>query len=130
MTAHSVNTERGEVSILLDGTDYPMRPSYEAIVEIEKKSGMSLSALAWSVNDKTRLVPIRVLAMLVGEGIRAAGREREKTLLEYMSDDKIGRMIFEDYFGCLSSVSDFLANAMNGGLPVDKKKDPVMMTSE
>ena len=66
------NESRGEVSITLDGVDYVMRPSYEAISAIEDQTGSGLIALAEQAQRGT--MKLETLATIVTEAVRAWGR--------------------------------------------------------
>src|SRR5690606_36281697 len=74
--------ERGEVSIALGKKDRVLRPSYEAILLIEKATGRSLRELAALANAMT--MPIEVMAIVVAELVRAGA-----------ADDDIGAQMGE-----------------------------------
>jgi hypothetical protein len=40
------NKERGEIAVSLGGKDYRLRPTFQALAEIENRSGIGLVALA------------------------------------------------------------------------------------
>ena len=64
-----VNT-RGEISILLEGVEYVLRPSYDAIVGFEAATGKSLIELARDAGD----LSVSDAAAVATECIRAWGK--------------------------------------------------------
>lgn len=77
------NELRGEVDIVLDGQRFVLRPSYTAIVAMERKSGRPLLELA-TMAEQTML-PQEAQAIVVTELVRAWGRSL--VLDEYSSPD-------------------------------------------
>jgi hypothetical protein len=67
------NELRGEVDIMLDGQRFVLRPSYIAIVAIEKKAGKPLLELAALAEQS--LLTQDAQAIVVTELVRAWGRE-------------------------------------------------------
>ncbi len=55
---HTVNAERGEVGIKLDGVVYPMRPSWRAMQAIEDDLGPIL-ALSQRLRDPLQSLRVR-----------------------------------------------------------------------
>jgi len=66
------NELRGEVDIVLDGQRFVLRPSYTAIVAMEKKAGRPLLELATLAEQV--LLPQEAQAIVVTELVRAWGR--------------------------------------------------------
>lgn len=66
------NDLRGEVDIVLDGQRFVLRPSYTAIVAMEKKAGRPLLELATLAEQV--LLPQEAQAIVVTELVRAWGR--------------------------------------------------------
>lgn len=66
------NDLRGEVDIVLDGQQFVLRPSYTAIIAMEKKTGRSLLDLA-TLSEQV-LLPQEAQAIVVTELVRAWGR--------------------------------------------------------
>lgn len=66
------NELRGEVDIVLDGQRFILRPSYTAIVAMEKKTGKALLELA-ALADQT-MMSQDVQAIVTTELVRAWGR--------------------------------------------------------
>ncbi|KQO51409.1 hypothetical protein [Sphingomonas sp. Leaf257] len=82
------NAVRGEVDLVLDGQSFVLRPSYTAIVAMEKKTGLALLQL-------TQLAEQGVLtqeaqAIVVTELVRGWGREQ--VLDEYSSASERSRV--------------------------------------
>lgn len=63
---------RGEVDLVLDGQRFVLRPSYAAIVAMEKKTGRSLLELA-TMAEQT-VLPQETQAVVTTELVRAWGR--------------------------------------------------------
>lgn len=117
----TVNAERGEVGIELDGRTYPMRPSYEAILDIENKIGPIL-ALSMRLRDPGQMLSLEEIATIVCSCIRAAGRAREDKMLSAVGVEKIQALIFES--GLHYTVSPLTAlfyNMLTGGGEAKKK---------
>ena len=128
MSEHTVNEERGEVAIVLDGATYPMRPSYEAMVAIEAKLG-SLVALSYRHANPLKGLTVHDLATIIMESVRAAGKDRNDPMLTGVSHDKVARLIAAD--GMLSAVQPverLLVNMITGGSK--KKENPPPATQE
>ena len=66
------NEVRGEIDLDLDGQRYVLRPSYQAIVACEKKTGMPLIQLGALAEQG--LLPLEAQAIVTTELIRAWGR--------------------------------------------------------
>lgn len=69
----TANEIRGEVDLVLDGQSFVLRPSYTAIVAMEKKAGRSLIELA-QLSEQGALTQEQQ-AIVVTELVRAWGRE-------------------------------------------------------
>ena len=63
------NPHRGEVEITLAGKTWTMRPTFQALCEIEDKTGAELTTLARQIWDGEGSV--KATAIIVSEGIRA-----------------------------------------------------------
>ena len=75
------NAVRGEVDLVLGGQSFVLRPSYTAVVAMEKKTGFSLLQLAQLAEQG--VLTQEALASVVTELVRAWGREQ--ILDEYAS---------------------------------------------
>lgn len=67
------NELRGEVDLVLDGQRFVLRPSYTAIVAMEKKTGLALIQLAQLAEEGA--LNQEAQAIVVTELVRAWGRE-------------------------------------------------------
>ena len=107
-----MNTERGDVTVCLEGKDYVLRPSFESMVEIESRTGIGMVALA-----RRAMVGehgISDMAAVFTAGMKASG-DAPKGPETY---EKVGRMIFRTGFHDLTqSMIDFLTSALTGGEP-------------
>ena len=111
----AANPYRGEISVTLEGVAYTLRPSFEAIVEIEQKLGTSIVAV---VNRAFKQEDVRVtdMGVIVAAGIRAHGREVEDKSLANVSDQKIAQLCWaEGLTAIIPPVAEFLLLAINGG---------------
>ncbi|TCP33275.1 GTA-gp10 family protein [Sphingomonas sp. BK235] len=75
------NELRGEVDLVLDGQSFVLRPSFTAIVAMEKKTGLALLQLAQLAEQGA--LTLEAQAIVVTELVRAWGREQ--ALDEYAS---------------------------------------------
>lgn len=102
----TANPHRGEVEIELDGKRFVMRPTFQAIAEIEQQTGTGLIALLHRMTDGS--LRVSDLAVIVAAGLRAAG--------EPASRDKVGSLLLQDGLEkTLAPASQFLMNAVTGG---------------
>lgn len=101
-----------------------MRPSYEAMLAIERQTGKTLLQLASGVAlGRSGGVSLGDAAIIVTEGIKAAGKDRDDPMKRAISRDRIGEMIYSSgYLKALGAIEDFLVNALNGGHVPDEKK--------
>ena len=136
------NEVRGEVDIELDGQSFVLRPSYGAIVSIEKQTGKPLIELA-SLADVSAL-PLNDLAICVTEMVRAWGRQAvvddltpaaERGAISAASGaskEAIGELIYSaGVMFAYPRVAIALARAASGGcLPSGEPKAAGMTTDE
>jgi hypothetical protein len=132
VTDYSVNPERGEVAIVLDGATYPMRPSYEAQVAIEEQTGVSIDELTLrlmrlsNAGRNTKLasgagLKLSEMAAIVTECVKACGKERnDKTLMDFKAA-RVGVLLSKNRFAANQPISTILGNMLFGG--ADPKKD-------
>lgn len=109
------NPQRGDVEIVLDGEAHMLRPSFQAICEIEAVTGLSTFALTRTLI--ARDVKVRDVAVVVAAGLKAAGAEGVKL-------DIVGGMLMRA--GVMEPpvygpVLAFLNNALRGGADQDPK---------
>jgi hypothetical protein len=91
--AAPVNPARGEAEIVLEGTTFGLRPSYEAVVAIEEATGLALGVLASAA--ATLRLPLAKLALVVTELIKAWGRSTETRSATLVNPDRIGALIHD-----------------------------------
>lgn len=121
---YTVNAERGEVLILLGGKAYPMRPSYNAMVAIEAKLG-SIVALSYRHANPLQGLGIKEMAIIICEAVKAAGSERQDSMLLGFSETRVGEFIAADgHLSVLEQVQNLLLNMITGGAAPKKKDDP------
>ena len=105
-----VKSKRGDIEIELvteagQRRGFVLRPSFEAIVEIEEQTGRSIFALARRI-AKAELGHHEV-ACVVGAGLKAAG--------EAVSYDAVGEMMLRTGLAdVLPPVGEFLAKILGG----------------
>lgn len=99
-----MNPERGDVPVMLDGNEYILRPSFEALVEIEERLGMGLVPLARRFMDGQ--FGIRDVTAVVAAGIGGSGQRVPDDLGNLVV--RAGIMSFAEALGV------FLANALQG----------------
>lgn len=113
--ARPVSEERGELSIMLDGMEMGLRPSYEAIVAFEASTGKGLLELTRAALDGK--MPLGVLAQVVTECVRAWGRATQQPSIAASNAVRIGQLIAEADGGVarvLGIVSGVLSMAVTG----------------
>lgn len=128
------NAHRGEVSLKLDGEDFVLRPSYEAIVAFEAATGRGLLALARSALAGE--LTLDTTAAIATECIRAWGRETNNFAAKASNPSRIASLIIESEDGfadVLGTIAGMLSLAATGGYnasgearapAVAKKKTP------
>jgi hypothetical protein len=87
------NEVRGEVDLILDHTRFVLRPSYEAVLAVEKETGKGLIALATAATDGA--LGLSDAALITAEFIRAWGRSVEDPVARAVDTGKIGELIHE-----------------------------------
>jgi hypothetical protein len=83
---------RGEHKLTLAGITYKLRPTYEAGVEIEEKTGLPLRKLAALAN--TGDLNLSQIGIVAGAYIRAGADGDE--LVEMVDDERIGQLAYEE----------------------------------
>jgi hypothetical protein len=99
-----VNRERGEVAIVLGGTEYCLRPTFQALAEIEARAGVGLVPLARRFLE--REFGLKEVLAVLGPAIEAGGAKPPADL-----GDCVVRAGIANYFG---PVSEFLTLALGG----------------
>lgn len=104
--------------LLLEGVEYGLRPSWEAVQAIENKLGRGLVELG---RDATMgRLTTGDAAVVIGELIRAWGRATEQKQVAAFKDTRIGELLFEagpgfGYVGVMRAVGGVLSLAATGG---------------
>lgn len=88
------NPLRGEVSVRMDGEDYVLRPSYEAITAVEDQTGQSIQQLALAADEGA--LQLKQAAIVVTEFVKAWGRENDKPYFEKFSVRRISELLFQE----------------------------------
>lgn len=98
------NPHCGEVSLTLGGRSLTLRPSFAALVAIERDTGLGLLQLAYRLGCGA----IEQLPTIIREGARAAGETIETAAIEAAIEA-------EGTLPALHAASALLANALGGG---------------
>lgn len=110
----SVNPLRGEVSIELEGVEYGLRPTYQAITAIEDSLGRSVLELAVA-SDAAQLT-VRQMALIVTEFIRAWGSENDRPETAQFKPERVAELLVEaGLMRVQPRVSLVLGQAVTGG---------------
>lgn len=91
------NEVRGEVGLELGGTEYVLRPSYEAVQAIERKAGRGLLALARTAGEGE--LTLTETAVVVAECIRAHGKAIGDSMLSATNPERIAELVLESEDG-------------------------------
>jgi hypothetical protein len=98
------NLHRGEVPLTLGGRALTLRPSFAALVAIERGTGLGLMQLAYRLGCGA----IEHLPAIICEGARAAGETIETAEIEAAIEA-------EGMLPALRAAGALLANALGGG---------------
>lgn len=113
------NPQRGEVLITFAGTEYTLTPTYQALVEIERMTGLKIVEIARQLMSGS--VGIQDAVAIVTAGMKASG--------EPAIADKVGEMIFEEGLIKVSPLLvEFLNNALTGGEEAEPGEDKAAET--
>jgi hypothetical protein len=102
------NDQRGEVSLKLGGKEYILRPSFEALCELENRLNTTIPQLI--VDLQTGIVSIKALATIIWAGIWGYDKDRAPTIIE------VGEMV----------VSDGMINVISQGAVDDIETGPIV----
>lgn len=112
----TVNPLRGEVSISLEGVEYGMRPTFEAVTEIEEQTGLSTMQLS---NDSGRgRLSLNLQAIVITACIKAWGAEQNppRTDTPHFLAENVARLIHaEGILKAQPRVDLLLTQALTGG---------------
>ena len=114
--ARPANAERGEISLVLDGGTFVLRPTYEAIMAFEEAAGKGLLQLAReAVQGQLRTAEV---AQIVTECIRAWGRATGQKSTQAVNAVRIAELIHESEIGlrgAMDTLAALLSMAATGG---------------
>ncbi len=107
------NPHRGDVAVTFGGKEFVLRPTWQAIVEIETSTGRGIVEIAQVV--ATNRHGLTMSAHIITAGLKAAG--------EPASYEKVCAMIHEKGVVNLSvEIDQFLTNALTGGMEPGEAK--------
>lgn len=119
MTGAKANDTRGEIALALEGEEYVLRPSYQAIKAFEAATGKGVVTLAQQAFAGE--LQLNELAAIAAECIRAWGRasddERGK-IARSVDADRVGELIMgaeNGVAGAMGAVAVMLSLACSGG---------------
>lgn len=127
----TANKTRGELTLSLEGVDYILRPSYEAILAFEEQTGTGIRRLADSAakGDLTS----KEVAIIATECMRAQGRAVDDKMMAAFNINRVHQLLMEadgGFVEVMLGLSVMLILATTGGYtsqgeikaPVAKKK--------
>jgi hypothetical protein len=117
----AANSERGESELILEGATYRLRPSYAAIVAIEKATDMKLIAL---VNEGNRgNISLDNLGIIARELIRA-GAEDDAT--RHVGAERLSELIYEaGVISATMALTACLVEAVTGGRTAEGERKAI-----
>lgn len=110
------NAKRGEVSLMLEGEEYVMRPSHEAIEQVEEETGRTILQLAQAASEYG--LSLKHASIAACRFIQAWGRKVENRGASGANPKRIGEMILESDGGlmvALLALTQVLIAAATGG---------------
>lgn len=110
------SAERGEIMLKLDGADFVLRPSFEAIEAFEGSTGKGLLQLAREAVSGT--LRVSEVAQIVCECVRAWGRATQQKSAAGVQARRVADLILEAEGGlsaALHTLGGMLALASTGG---------------
>jgi hypothetical protein len=129
-TAAPAIEDRGELALTLDGTRMVLRPTFEAVSEIEATLDRGLVDLARAaVAGKLKMSET---AQIVGACVRAWGRETDNKGVAGANDKRIARLIMDSDDGvheAMVTIGGMLSMAVTGGYTTAGELKPSMITT-
>ncbi len=114
------NKFRGEVIVTLGGTEYLMRPTFEAMVEFEDRAGATAYEMLGAAVNKNHF-PIKHVAAAFHAGIKAAWPVEGKRCPSFA---EIGQMIRSDgLHKSIAQYTDFLQNSLSSDADLELAKE-------
>lgn len=114
VTATAAAGARGEVSIQLDGHDYVLRPSFEAVDEMETSTGLSLYELTIAASSNT--LSLAQVGEIIGACIRAKAKVDGNRDLAAARSARFASLVYEAGEGVYGVVSNELGKLLRGAL--------------
>lgn len=113
------NRQRGEVNVELNGARYTMRPSFEALAEIEDRTGVGLLGLMLRIRDHrtTDIVTVIYAGVAIGHGTKIKENDVRNAVVE------------KGVHHYIEPVTDFAMQALYGDEQPDLE-EPEKKTSE
>ena len=99
-----MNKQRGDVAVTIGGQEYVLRPTYQALAEIEARTGVGLVALAGKFMNRDFGV-VEAVA-IISAGIAGSGEKPPKDL----GDQIIGQGVLQ----LAGPILAFLTNGLTG----------------
>ncbi len=99
-----MNKQRGEVQVRLNGHEYTLRPTFEALVEIEERLGAGLVPIARRFVDAQ--FGVREVAGIIAAGIRGSGQK--------VPDDLGPQIVKQGVLSFSEAIGTFLTGALQG----------------
>lgn len=104
-----MNRQRGEIEISLGGKAYILRPTFEAIAELESKLGIGINGLCTKVLENKH--GMREVAALIHCGIVGGGEKK-------LSLNQVGELVRRDGYQKFNGIAiTFLHECMVGEVP-------------
>lgn len=125
MSGAGPNAERGEATIELDGREWVLRPTFEAIQAIEKGTGRSLVELA--TGNVQGGLTTRETALIVTLLIRAWGKAEGDDIAARVNEARVGQLIYASEGGYMLAAVKLMAllpRALRGGYDAEGKALP------
>jgi len=111
MARRKANPERGEHELVLDGVTYRLRPSHNAMVAIEAKTGRSIMDLFRAGN--TGSLSLEQMGAIAGELIREGADDE---LTRQVDDERLSELIYEGgVHRAMARLTLCLIDAASGG---------------
>lgn len=122
------NPVRGEFVLTLGGTDYVMRPSFSALVEVESLTGKTLFQL--TVNAAASALTLVEAGQVAAAFIRAGAKSSEDIGAAHADAGRIAELIFEAGQPAVQSkLAEVLKAALTGGVNASGEMKPVTVTT-
>ena len=115
------NGVRGDVGITLGGKEYVLRPTYQALIEIERMTGGTMTTVARRILDGD--IGMGDATAIITAGLKAAG--------EPATTEAVGKMVYDA--GLLNvgvPLVQFCTNGLTGGDVADKGEAAAVSQTE